>query len=240
MTTKNTFEIGFDEFDEIVRPAPAVVDFDNIAEASMSRRSFLGGGAAFGATAFVMGSTTLSAANAVAAGHDHSRLAFEMVKANALDTVTVPKGYSWQVVTSWGDPLWSKAPELDKLTGGTGESQEMAFGDHNDGMAFFRHDGKNILAVNNEYTNYNTLLVNREGGVPTTADDIRKSKAAHGVSIVEISQQDGKWSVVKDSMYNRRITADTEMSITGPARGHELLKTAADPKGEIAKGTWNN
>ena len=31
--------------------------------------------------------------------------------------------------------------------------QEMAFGDHNDGMAFFRHDGKNILAVNNEYTN---------------------------------------------------------------------------------------
>ena len=240
MTTKNTVEIGFDEFDEIVRPAPAGVDFDNVAEASMSRRSFLGGGAAFGATAFVMGSTTLSAANAVAAGNKSSRLAFDMVKANALDTVTVPKGYSWQVVTSWGDPLWSKAPELDKSTGGTGASQEMAFGDHSDGLAFFRHNGKNILAVNNEYTDSKTLLSNREGGIAVTADDIRKSKAAHGVSIVEINQKDGKWGVVKDSMYNRRITADTEMAITGPARGHALLKTSADPKGEVAKGTWNN
>ncbi|MCZ2723182.1 PhoX family phosphatase [Marinomonas sp. 15G1-11] len=240
MTIKSNFEIGFDEFDEMVRPAPAVVDFDTITEAAMSRRSFLGGGVAFGASAFVMGSTALSVTNAVAADHKQSRLAFEMVKANTLDTVTVPKGYSWQVVASWGDPLWSKAPSLDTSTGGTGESQEMAFGDHNDGMALFRHNGKTILAVNNEYTNYNTLLANREGGIPTTSDDIRKSKAAHGVSVVEVSQTEGKWHIVKDSKYNRRITAETEMSITGPARGHKLMQTAADPKGEVAKGTWNN
>ncbi len=242
MTTKNDLEIGFDEFDELVRPAPAVVDFDEVAEASLSRRSFLGGGAAFGATAFVMGSTTLSATSAMAAhhGHEHSRLAFEMVKANTLDAVTVSEGYQAQVVVSWGDPLWSNAPELDMSTGGTGASQEMAFGDHCDGMSFFSHNDKDILVVNNEYTNSKTLLANREGGVPTTADDIRKSKAAHGVSVVEIEQKEGKWSVVKDSMYNRRITADTEMSITGPARGHKLMQTAADPKGEIAKGTWNN
>ncbi|MFT2110144.1 PhoX family protein [Marinomonas sp. 2405UD68-3] len=242
MTTKNDLEIGFDEFDELVRPAPAVVDFDEVAEASLSRRSFLGGGVAFGATAFVMGSTTLTATNAIAAhhGHGHSRLAFEMVKANALDTITVPEGYSWQVVASWGDPLWSNAPELNTSTGGTGASQEMAFGDHCDGMSFFRHNGKNILVVNNEYTNSKTLLANRADGVPTTADDIRKSKAAHGVSVVEINQQDGKWGIVKDSIYNRRITADTEMEITGPARGHRLMQTSADPKGVVAKGTWNN
>ena len=30
------------------------------------------------------------------------------------------------------------------------------------------------------------------------------------------------------------------MEITGPARGHDLVKTAADPAGTIALGTWNN
>ena len=32
--------------------------------------------------------------------------------------------------------------------------------------------------------------------------------AAHGVSIVEIALEGGKWTPVVDSKYNRRITAD--------------------------------
>jgi secreted PhoX family phosphatase len=73
-----------------------------------------------------------------------------------------------------------------------------------------------------------------------TADDIRKGKAAHGISVVEISDASGRWQIVKDSVYNRRITADTPMQITGPAAGHDLLKTAADPSGTRSLGTWNN
>ena len=69
---------------------------------------------------------------------------------------------------------------------------------------------------------------------------MRKGKAGHGVSVVEIASDGGKWSIVKDSPYNRRITADTPMEITGPARGHDLLKTAADPDGVSSLGTWNN
>lgn len=241
MSVKQDQMLGFDEHDELVRPAPEVVEFEETANSMVSRRGFLSGGAAVGATAFVMGSTTLAAGKALAGEEAKmSRLAFEMVKANALDTVTVPEGYKWEILASWGEPLFSNAPEFDPKTGGTGASQELAFGDHNDGMALFSHNGRQILCVNNEYTNAKTLHANRADGVPTTADDVRKNKAAHGVSVVEIARRGGKWGIVKDSEYNRRITADTEMDITGPARGHDLMKTKADPKGIVAKGTWNN
>lgn len=240
MKTVEKHELSFDELDELVRPAPEVVEFEEVANTMVSRRGFLGGGAAVGASAFVMGSTTLAAGKVFAAGSDESRLAFKMVKANALDTVTVPEGYKWEVLVSWGDPMFSSAPDFNGATGGTGASQEVAFGDHCDGMAMFAHHGRQILCVNNEYTNLKTLHANRADGVPTTADDVRKSKAAHGVSIVEVAQQNNKWGIVKDSEFNRRITADTEMDITGPARGHKLMRTSADSKGVVAKGTWNN
>lgn len=242
MSVKQDQMLGFDEHDELVRPAPEMVEFEETAKSMVSRRGFLSGGAAVGATAFVMGSTTFAAGKALAGeeANKMSRLAFDMVKANTMDTVTVPQGYKWEVLASWGEPLFSNAPAFNPATGGTGESQELAFGDHNDGMALFSHNGRQILCVNNEYTNASTLHANRTDGVPTTADDVRKNKAAHGVTVVEVARRDGKWGIVKDSEYNRRITADTEMDITGPARGHDLMKTKADSKGVVAKGTWNN
>ena len=118
--------------------------------------------------------------------------------------------------------------------------QERAFGDNNDGMELFTIGHRTLLAVNNEYVNRHILFGTSGSGLPRTADDVRKSKAAHGVSIVEVRQQNGTWSVVSDSSYNRRITADTPMAITGPARGHHLLRTAADPAGIQSLGTWNN
>ena len=238
MTNKEkTTELSFDDFDEQRNPPPAETDFNRIVERAMSRRGFLGSTIAFGTTAFVLGSTALTPTRAAAAT---SRLGFKAVPANALDTITVPEGYSWHVVAKWGQPLWSHSKEFDQTTRGTGESQELAFGDNNDGMALFHDGGRNILTVNNEYTNRDIIYGNRETKLPENADDVRKGKAAHGISVIEIGQTDGKWGIVKDSTFNRRITADTPMDITGPARGHDLLKTAADPSGTTSLGTWNN
>ncbi|MDX1737062.1 MAG: DUF839 domain-containing protein, partial [Alphaproteobacteria bacterium] len=236
--TQNTYdEISFDEYDEIDNPGPEQTGFEQVLESALSRRSFLRSGVVVGASAFVMSSTFLGSKSGNA--HNHV-LDFQPVQANSLDTVTVPKGYNWQVVAKWGDPLWSKGSQFDQNTRGTASTQALAFGDNNDGMSLFKIDGRNVLVVNNEYTNRSIMFGNRESGKPETQDDILKGKAAHGVSVVEVTENNGKWSIVKDSKFNRRITADTPMEITGPARGHDLLKTSADPKGEISLGTWNN
>lgn len=226
--------LSFDDWDEVQTPPPAVTDFDKVVDRAISRRGFLGGIAMFGTAAFLMGTSALTPARAA------SRLAFDPIAANTLDTVTVPKGYSWHIVATWGQPLWSHGPAFDEATRGTGASQELAFGDNTDGMAMFTDGDRHVLAINNEYTNRSILYGARESKLPETDDDVRKGKAAHGVSIVEVAETDGVWSIVVDSPINRRITADTPMEITGPARGHDLLKTAADPSGTISLGTWNN
>jgi secreted PhoX family phosphatase len=95
-----------------------------------------------------------------------------------------------------------------------------------------------ILAVNNEYTNYEYLFDHQ--GKAMTEDDVKKAQAAMGVTIVEIVKTNGQWKIDQAGKSNRRITANTEMLMTGPAAGHDLLKTAADSTGKKVLGTFNN
>lgn len=225
----------FDVFDELPR-SPAATAFERVVERRISRRALLGGGVGLGLAACA----PLGSATTPPAARGASRLTFEAVEANGRDTVTLPPGYRWDVLVSWGDPLWSDAPAFDEATTGTGSSQEKAFGDNNDGMELFSRNGRTVLAVNNEYVTLGIMFAARESGRPETLDDVRKCKAGHGVSILEVAHWGSAWRVVKDSPFNRRITPDTPMAITGPARGHPLLRTAADPVGEVALGTWSN
>ncbi|MBL4720409.1 MAG: PhoX family phosphatase, partial [Alphaproteobacteria bacterium] len=210
-------------------------DFALLAERATSRRRFLGATVAFGAAAFLTGGR-----NDPAIAAEVGRFAFTPVAANARDTITLPPGYRWRVLARWGDPLWSQNTPFNPVHRGDGLSSERAFGDNNDGMELFTHQGRTILAVNHEYVNLDVAFDNRWSGKPETTDDIRKCQALHGVSVCEIAQRGQNWEIVKDSPYNRRITPNTPMAITGPARGHRWMKTAADPQGVMARGTWSN
>jgi secreted PhoX family phosphatase len=209
-------EHTFDAYDEVLRPPPDQTDFDNVLDRALSRRKFLGGSVAFSTAAFIMGTTALTPLSS----HASSRLTFDPVKTSTADTVIIPDGFRWHVVASWGDPLWSDAAPFDHASRGDGSSQERAFGDNNDGMSFFADGERHYLVINNEYVNRSIMFGNRDSNLPETADDIRKGKAGHGVTVMEISNTDGRWSPVMDSPINRRITADTPMDITGPARGN--------------------
>lgn len=239
MTDEKMIEPSFDEFDEQISPPPAETDFENILDNALTRRDVMGGVISFGLSSFLLGSTSLTAKTTE--GIDKTEaFGFEPIPANTHDTVTVPEGFEWKTIIKWGDPLWSDTPKFDPKTLSDAKSQARQFGDNNDGMSFFSHEGHMLLAVNNEYTNKKHFYKNNESGKPETDDDIARNMAAHGISIFEVKEQDGHWKVIKDSPFNRRITASSEIEITGPAAGHDLLKTSADPAGLTALGTWNN
>ncbi|MEQ1659727.1 MAG: PhoX family phosphatase, partial [Hylemonella sp.] len=60
------------------------------------------------------------------------------------------------------------------------------------------------------------------------------------VSIIEVEQRNDQWALVNPSPWARRITASTPMTVGGPAAGHALMQTAADPSGRRVLGTLNN
>jgi secreted PhoX family phosphatase len=219
-------------------------DFDALVDKALSRRSLLKGGMAAG----MLGFFSLSPmAQAVAAAMEPSRLlGFTPTKASTDDAVVVPAGYRSSILMSWGDPVLPGAPAFDHTGGNSAADQAMQFGDNTDGMSLFHFrmaDGsldmdRAMLAVNNEYTNGEYML---EHGEVKTAEDVAKLQAAHGVTLVEVRRSSGNaWEYVKDSAYNRRLHANSEFMLTGPAAGHELMKTEADSSGTRVLGTINN
>ncbi len=164
------------------------------------------------------------------------------------DGVTVPAGYSARVLVSWGDSLtpeshWDTVSAIDEST------QLHCYGAHTDGMHYFPSPGpfgnkRGLLVTNSEYCD--PPLVNSivpAANYATTAitlDMVRAQQAAHGVNIVTIDKKNQQWRVNRHSRLNRRITGNTLCKISGPAAGHKLMKTAADPHGTRVLGTLNN
>lgn len=211
-------------------------DFSKMVNARLSRRGFLLGSAAIGAGTFL---AINPIAKAVAASMDSSLLNFTAIPTSTSDSIEVPKGYSTSNLMSWGDPILPNAPAFNANGMQDSNTQAMQFGDNTDGMSIFSiSQDRAILAVNNEYTNYQFLFPHQ--GEAMTADDVKKAQAALGVTIVEIVRKNGQWIIDKNGKANRRITSNTEMLITGPAAGHALLKTKADPTGTKVLGTINN
>lgn len=232
-------KISADEWDEIKFPRPEENDFDRVVERALSRRGFLGGVLALGSGAAVMGTGLLgmTAAEAKAAG---SRFAFTPIPTHTDGTVHVPEGYNWQVMIRWGDPIFPGVEEFDHDTGGSVEASDRVFGENTDGMESFTYQGRQLLAINHEYTNRAVNLPHTEDGTPTGAEDVLKLHNLQGVAVIEVREGENGWEIVKDSPFNRRITHNTPMRIAGPAAGHDLLKTEADPSGTEVLGTMNN
>ncbi|WP_274629211.1 PhoX family protein [Arvimicrobium flavum] len=223
-----------------------------IISARFSRRGLLKGALAVSAISTTVGPMALIAADTARAATAASAFAFPEVDAGVDADHHVAQGYDADILLRWGDPIFADAPEFDPVNQ-TADTQRRQFGYNSDYVGYVPMPGAEdpsshgLLVVNHEYTNEHLMfpgIVKIVDGKPevAAADQARVDieMAAHGGSIVEIRKAEGKWQVVKDSPHNRRITADTEMAISGPAAGHDRMKTGEDPAGRKVLGTLNN
>ncbi|MEE8227768.1 MAG: PhoX family phosphatase [Kiloniellales bacterium] len=178
-----------------------------------------------------------------------SSLTFEEIPHALEKGVRVAPGYGTSVLIRWGDKVTANTPGFD-VGKQTAAAQEKQFGYNNDFMAFMplpkgsTNSDNGLLCVSHEYTNPHLMwpVGGKKGSYDRiTKDQVAVEMAAHGHSIVEIRKAGGTWRVVGDSTYNRRITTlSTPMRVSGPAAGHDRMKTKADPTGKRIIGTLNN
>ena len=220
--------------------------FQSVVQRAVNRRGFLlktGVGAA--AVAFL--STGLTGCGGgdttpAPAPTPEALLGFEAIATYTDDGVSIAPGYTATAFVPWGTPLFSNGAG-STWSGDASENaaaQARQMGDNHDGIHYFAIDGKSdegLLVMNHEYTNVQYLFTD---GQVNSLDDANKDLNAHGVSVVHIKRTNGIWNLVLDSSYNRRITGNTLMQLTGPAAGDDLLKTTADPTGTAVFGTLNN
>ncbi len=169
-------------------------------------------------------------------------LGFAPVAASAADAVVVPPGYVATPLAPWGEPVGiaGAMPAFRFDAGNSAAEQALQMGMHHDGIHYYALDGsrRGLLCLNQEYTDEG--LLHTDGQSTWNLEKVRKSQAAHGITVIEIEQKDNAWQMVRPSRFARRITAQTPFTIGGPAAGHAMMKTAADPEGRTVLGTIAN
>jgi hypothetical protein len=172
-------------------------------------------------------------------------LGFTPIAPSAEDALRVPPEYEARVLIAWGDPVGSPQgmPEFRFDASNSAAEQALQSGMHHDGMHFYplpygtRNSAHGILAINHEYLDQGLLFP--DGMKTWSAEKVAKAQNSVGVSVIEVELARGAWRVVRPSHYARRITAQTPCRIFGPAAGHALMRTAADPGGRTVLGTYN-
>lgn len=219
--------------------------FQNVLEAFSSRRELVKGGLTLAASTFFA-----SSALAAAGGKKGPNAPTGQNRQQGLinfNPVPVAEGggpvpgisedYQYQVIIPWGEALKSGIPsyqgEVDR-SALVHQDQQVGIG--HDGMWFFPFRGSNnhgLLAINHEYGSNSHVLGK---SLPADLSETRISQHAHGVSVVELRRdRNGQWQLVKDSLYNRRIHANTPVTFSGPVAGDPLIAPE-----DIAMGTLNN
>jgi secreted PhoX family phosphatase len=181
-----------------------------------------------------------------------SRFRFDEVEARVEPDHAVANGYDTDILIRWGDPVLPGAPAFDPQKQ-TAQSQSKQFGYNNDFLGYFPMPGAanasahGLLVVNHEFTNEELMFpgIGRQDPrdvafAKMTPELAAIEMAAHGGTVIEVRRDGGRWSVVPNSKYARRIDGSTPMEITGPVAGAARLQTRDDPSGKRVLGMLNN
>lgn len=137
------------------------------------------------------------------------------------DELVLPQGYTYDVIAAYGDRI-NKAGDT--------------FGFNNDFTCYIPLQGSNthgLLWVNHEYSSEIFVHGKKENG-SYMKKQIEQLLYVQGGSIIEVKQVDGKWKMITDSRYNRRITGLTPFQLTGAAKGSRAVNGATTVQGTFA------
>jgi uncharacterized protein len=209
-------------------------NWKKLVQEKVSRRSFLRGVGVAGvgaAAAFLPAGVLQAAAPALAATASAAAqelgLPFVPTEPTDADDVTLPEGYSYQVVIKRGDVFtkdgktfgdnadWTGWYPIDALEGGSSTEE-------------------GLLVVNNEY--FGEMFVS--GFIPgqeaaKTSEQILTEKESVGFAVVHLKKVDGKWTIVADSDYGRRFDATTPITLTGPVAGTDTVQGKTEVIGTL-------
>ncbi|MGD9481887.1 alkaline phosphatase PhoX [Streptomyces sp. TRM70308] len=160
-------------------------------------------------------------------GRDTGRLGFRAVAPDDRDELTVPEGYTAEVLAPWGAPLLSTGPRWRPDGRHAALDQAHQVGTHHHGLELFPEpDGRRgLLAIGHEAVDAAQLT----GG-------LAQALAAQGVTIAAVAERGGRWSLV-DSAHSRRTTGTTPVRFAGPVGAdHPWLRTGQPPRGVLASG----
>lgn len=255
MNNRQDTAMEFVDPDDLDNNSSANPHFNTVLERGLTRRGILRGGVG-GAIAAMFAPMALTACGGgsdgdgpVVVGPSETLLGFTAVAKTLADISTVPTGYTATTLIACGDPLAAGVPAYKN--DGTDTDYAQRSGDCHDGMEYFglnaagqRDDNSNdraILGINHEYITPVVLHAAGPSPRPRPASESQIEIDCHGVSLVEIRKgSDGKFAYVQNSPFNRRVTAETEIEISGVARGNPLLVTKFSPDATKTRGTINN
>ena len=209
------------------------------------RRDILKGSLAVTAATALFGTAALQSASGPAKAAS-AGFAFRELAGGVDETHHVAEGYDADVVIRWGDPLVQGHAAVRPRHADRPRSRPSGSATTTTTSPSSRSTGATraaLLCVNNEYANPEVMFPGLDRAARSrrlrqdhrgarrrwrwrrtaSASSRSRSKAANG----------RRWSAAS---YNRRITADTPMTVDGPAAGHDRLKTKADP--DRAQARW--
>ena len=215
-------------------PIPGQMFDEVLQHLPLQRRGVLKAG--FAATlAGVFGGGLLAGCGTTSSSPDYS-VRFSALAKNTDDTVSVPAGYTAEVLFAAGDAVTAGATAFAGSFLTSAETEQLAGGNH-DGMQFYALDGVDpnaggLLAINHEFPDFAILQAGDFDAATATPEHKRAALSAVGVSVIEVElRRDGKWAVKADSPYNRRYSGNTSFRVSGPA---------ASVVGATVVGTLNN
>ncbi len=213
--------------------------FEEVLGAYLNRRTFLKN------TAVATGSLLAGACSSKQKPEIETNLLFEEVAPEIGETLRIPEDYQSQVLIRWGDPIFPDVDEFDPLNQ-SAKKQLKQFGYNNDFVGFLPlplgsdNSDNGLLVVNHEYTNTELMFPGSPGSTTLSKELIDIDIAAHGLSVVEIKKEGDTWQIRKNSAFNRRITPDTPMKMSGAAAGSSRLQTILSKDGVKTFGTYGN